>query len=133
MRDFYDRYVDEMTEARRALAARSGQVGALVAMGAFWTGLDLLAAPGLFARTWPRLCLGYAAEAVGVEPTGGRPETDMILKAIARVRVHTAPAVGLGAEHRIDEPGLAGAALLLDGRVAHLMVFPTGLMLPTAF
>jgi hypothetical protein len=133
MRDFYERYVDEMAEARRALAPRPGQVGALVAMGGLWTGLDVLAAPGLFARTWPRLCLGYGAEAVGVEPTGGRPEADIILRAIARARIRTAPAVGLGAEHRIDEPGLAGAALRVDGRVAHLMVFPTGLMLPTAF
>jgi hypothetical protein len=133
MRDFYARYVDEMTEARRALAPRSGQVGALFAMGGLWTGLDVLAAPGLFARTWARLCVGYAAEAVGVKATGGRPKTDMILKAIAAARVRTAPAVGLGAEHRIDEIGLAGAALMVDGRVAHLMVFPTGMMLPTAF
>jgi hypothetical protein len=132
MRDFYERYADAMAEARRALAPRPRQLGALVAMGGLWTGLDVVAAPGLFARTWPRFCLGYAAEAVGVEPTGGRLDADTILRAIARVRVRTAPAVGLGAEHRIDEPGLAGAALLVDGRVAHLMAFPTGLTLPTA-
>jgi len=83
MRDFYDRYATEIADARRALAPRPGQVGALVSTNSLWLGLDVLAAPGLFARAWPRLCAGYAAEAVGVEPLDGRPHTRMILKAIA--------------------------------------------------
>jgi len=38
--------------------------------------------------------------------------------------VEEAPAVGLGREHRLAGGSLAGAALVVAGRVAHLMAFP---------
>lgn len=50
MRDVYDRYADELAEARRVLAPRPGQVGALVALAGKWIGLDVLASPRLFER-----------------------------------------------------------------------------------
>src|SRR5687768_2218406 len=56
MRDTYVRHEDAVAAARMALAARPGQVGALVYIAERWLGLDLLASPGLFNRAWPRLC-----------------------------------------------------------------------------
>src|SRR5437879_6512787 len=53
------------------VAAQPGQVGTLVYLRGRWFGLDALAAPGLFARAWPRLCSGYAADALGQEPGVG--------------------------------------------------------------
>jgi hypothetical protein len=41
-----------------------------------WLGLDLLASERLFRRAWPRLCAGYAADALGrraVPSPGRRP------------------------------------------------------------
>jgi hypothetical protein len=51
--------------ARRTLALVAGQVGVLAYLSGRWVGMDLLAGAGLFSRIWPRLCAGYAADAIG--------------------------------------------------------------------
>ncbi len=33
-----------------------------------WAGLDVLAGPGIFRRTWPYLCTGNVADAIGRGP-----------------------------------------------------------------
>jgi hypothetical protein len=38
--------------------------------------------------------------------------------------VEAAPAVGLGVEYRLAGTQAVGAALVADGRLAHLMAFP---------
>jgi hypothetical protein len=124
MRDFYQAYEHEMAEARRALAPVPGQAGALVYLSGRWVGMDLLAGPGLFARTWPRLCAGYAADGIGRKP-GARlmRSPGSVLRALSRCPSETAPVVGLGTEYRLTG-ALAGAALVAEDRVAHLMAFP---------
>jgi hypothetical protein len=56
---------------------RSGWIGTGDQVGVHmanrWVGLGLQASPGLFCRTWPRLCAGYAADAIGREPKLGHP------------------------------------------------------------
>ena len=47
-----------------------------------------------------------------------------MLEALTQGQAEPAPAVGLGEEYRLRTPGLAGAALVVLGRVAHLMVSP---------
>ena len=125
MRDLYARHETDLAAARHALAAQPGQVGALIYMGTRWVGLDLLAGAGLFGRAWPRLCAGYVADAIGREPKPWhRLDAGAVLEALAQGQVEPAPAVGLGGEHRLGTPGLAGAALVAQGRLAHLMAFP---------
>jgi hypothetical protein len=124
MRDFYDRYAGDLAEARRALAPKPGQIGALVAVACKWIGLDLLPSPGLFERAWPRLFAGYAAEAVGREEHAAAPDPRAILKGLAQTPTEDAPAVGLGHEHRLAGNAMVGAALVVEEKVAHLMVFP---------
>jgi hypothetical protein len=125
MRDLYARHETEMAAARQALAAQPGQVGALIYMGSRWVGLDLLAGPGLFGRAWPRLCAGYVADAIDREPkVWQRLDAGAVLEALAQGQVEPAPAVGLGEEYRLSTPGFAGATLVAQGRVAHLMAFP---------
>jgi len=125
MRDLYARHETDMTAARQTLAAQPGQVGALIYMGSRWVGLDLLAGPGLFGRAWPRLCAGYVADAIGREPKPWhRLDAGAVLEALAQGQAEPAPAVGLGDEYRLSTPGLAGATLVVQGQVAHLMAFP---------
>ena len=50
MRDFYRRFADDVAATSRALLPGPGQTGAAVSVAGRWVGLDLLAAPGLFAR-----------------------------------------------------------------------------------
>ena len=124
MRDFYDRYADDLAQARRALAPRPGQIGALVAVAGKWVGLDLLSSPGLFERAWPRLFAGYAAEAVGREERVATPDPHAMLNGLAQAPTEDAPAVGLGREHRLAGNAMVGAALVVEEQVAHLMAFP---------
>ena len=106
------------------VAAQPGQVGTLVYLRGRWFGLDALAAPGLFARAWPRLCSGYAADALGREPTVGlRPKPSSVLALLKSVTAASVPAVGLGAEHRFESKAVLGAALVVEGRVVHAMAF----------
>ena len=125
MRDLYVRYETDMAVARRALAAQPGQVGVLIYVGDQWVGLDLLAGPGLFGRAWPHLCAGYVADAIGREPgPRHRLEGGAVLEAIAQGPAEPGPAVGLGEEYRLGSASLAGAILVAQERVAHLMAFP---------
>jgi hypothetical protein len=124
MSDFYVRYAEPVDAARAALAPRPGQVGALVFLGKRWIGLDLLPSPGLFERAWPRLCAGYAAEAVGRKRRAPAPDPRAVLEGLAQAPAEEAPAVGLGREHRLAGEAVAGAALIVEDTVAHLMAFP---------
>lgn len=127
MRDVYARHQTDMTAARQALAAQPGQVGALIYMAGRWVGLDLLAGPGLFSHSWSRLCAGYVADAIGREPgSWQRLDAAPVLEALAKGQAEPAAAVGLGEEYRLGTVGLAGSALIAQGRLAHLMVFPGG-------
>jgi len=125
MHDFYTRYEAEIAQAREALQPIPGQVGALAYVAGRWAGLDLLAGPRLFATAWPRLFVGYAADALRRAPAKRQgPAPSRLLNMLAACPVEPAPAVGLGAEYRLAGDKLAGAALAAEERVAHLMVFP---------
>ena len=125
MRDFYRRFADDVAATSRALSPQPGQTGAAVSVAGRWVGLDLLAAPGLFARAWATLCSGYAAEGLGLETSPGALDVRALLARIAALPIEEAPAVGLGHELRIAAQDAAGAALVVEDRLAHLMVFPT--------
>jgi hypothetical protein len=125
MRDLYARHERELAAARQALAAQPSQIGALVYMSSRWVGLDLLAGPGLFGRAWPRLCAGYIADAFGRKPEPWqRLDVSGVLADLSGSQAERVPAVGLGDEYRLGSAGLAGATLVAEGRVVHLMAFP---------
>ena len=109
---------------RRALAPVPGQVGSLVYLSGRWVGMDLVAGANLFDRVWPRLCAGYAADAIRRKP-GVRltPSPSAVLRRLLRCPVEATQPVGLGAEYRLAGR-TAGAALVADDRLAHLMAFP---------
>ena len=125
MRDFYVHHEAPIAAARAALGPRPGQIGAIVYVAGRWMGTDLLAAPGLFASAWPRLCAGYAADAVGLKAARRlTPGPRAILHRLAACPAETAPAIGLGCEYRLGGLRTTGAALVAEDRLAHLMAFP---------
>ena len=124
MNDVYGRYEETLRRARETLAAQPGQVGALAYLRGRWLGLDALATPGLFARAWPRLCSGYAADALGQEPGKGlHPKPSDVLALLKSVTAAAVPGAGLGAEHRFEGKAIHGAALIVEDRVVHVMAF----------
>ena len=125
MRDFYARYEDDMAAARQALAPAPGQIGAIVYVSGRWAGADLVAGAGLFGRALSRLGVGYAADAIGRKPSARlTPSPGTVLQRLAACPVELAPAVGLGTEYRLTGLKTAGAALVAEDRVVHLMAFP---------
>lgn len=134
------------------LNGASGQVGAVIYHGREWWGFELLASPRLFRRAWPRLLTGYAmdARARHASPSPGglasprrgsrslddprshgpaavQPPEDAVARCLARLRgarVEGFAAVGGGDDCRLEGRGLVGAALVAEGRVAHLAAFP---------
>jgi len=127
MHDFYAQYEDDITAARAALAPVAGQIGAVVYLEGRWVGLELLAGPALFARAWPRLCAGYAGDAIGRHARRRRvPSSRAVLAMLSDCPVAAVDAVSLGQEYRLTGDKMAGAALVADDRVAHLMAFPSG-------
>jgi hypothetical protein len=112
---------ESLRQEAAALAAKLGPIR----KGLAGAGLDLLAGPRLFATAWPRLCAGYAADALRRAPAKCQvPAPARLLAMLSTCPVEPAPAVGLGAEYRLAGDKLAGAALVAEGRVAHLMAFP---------
>ena len=124
MRDLYVSHERDLAAARQALAAQPGQVGAVIYLANRWVGLDVLAGPRLFGRAWPRLCAGYVADAIGRKPEPWeRLDARAVLAELRGSEAERAPAVGLGEEYRLSCVGLAGATLIAQQRVAHLMAF----------
>jgi hypothetical protein len=125
MHAIYEARGQEIADSRALLAARPQQVGASVYVAGALAGLELLAGPGLFARGWPRLAAGYIADALGFDAVPAADGAlESVLARVARATVGSAPAVGSGDEFRREGGEVVGAALLVDGRVAHLMAFP---------
>src|SRR2546428_12341808 len=99
MHDVFERHDPTIAGAREALGAQPRQIGSLVYLSGRWVGLDVLGSQGLFRRVWPRLCAGYAADAIGradSEPPKESPGA--ILVRSASSPVSRIPAVGLGLE-----------------------------------
>ena len=79
----------------------------------------------LTRRTWPRLCAGYVADAIGRKAKPElRPSSRAILTRVGKGEAQAAPAVGMGGEYRVSTADLAVATLVTQQRVAHLMAFP---------
>jgi len=87
--------------------------------------MDILAGPGLFGKVWPRLCAGYAADAIRRKSSSRlTPSPSAVLRRLSGCPVEAGQAVGLGTEYRLTGQRTVGAALIADDRVAHLMAFP---------
>src|SRR5881296_1253415 len=103
MHDVFERHDGPIAAAREALGAQPGQIGSLVYLSGRWVGLDVLGSEGLFRRVWPRLCVGYAADAIGrADSQPPKESPGAILERVASSPVSRMPAVGLGWEARLD-------------------------------
>ena len=115
----------ELGEYTAALGPRPDQVGALVYGGGAWWGMDVLPSPRLFAAAWPRVLSGYVLDVLASRPEGGLDESGAErLAAVRDATVEVFPGVGAGDDCRFAGPGVLGAALVVDGIVAHAMAFP---------
>ncbi|MEI7445366.1 MAG: DUF6569 family protein [Burkholderiales bacterium] len=135
-----------------AIPAQPDQCGAVFVIDGRVAGLDLFDHPRTFAKALPKLLRGYALDALDAQQTAahgrqdadrtalpseaGRPapgpdglgavhvEVLRFLGRIARAAASSHAAVGQGQDWRLADGGVAGGALVADGRVVHLCAFP---------
>lgn len=87
MHAVYERYADDVKAGREAFVETAGQVGALVYVSGEWAGLELLAAPRLFARAWPRMSTGYVAAFRGASPKRAEEQVTLILASLPAIEL----------------------------------------------
>ncbi len=123
--DAYRRRGADLEAYAGAFAWRDGQAGVICGMGGAVACTDLFDHPETLRRLYPRLVRSYALDALGIEKgemdstTGQR-----FLEAASRAMMTVHPAVGLGEEVRLTGEGVTGSALVAEGRVMHLALFP---------
>ena len=128
MSDIYEKECARVDEFVEAFPARPSQVGALFLIGGKVAGLDLFDHPTVLEKLLPKLVRSYALDAMEVEPKA--PEVppakvaESFMAKVAHSPISELPAVGLGADQRFDAEGLSGGALVVDGRVIHMVALP---------
>lgn len=117
-----------LDDFRAAFAPQPNQCGALFAINGRLVGLDLFDSPATLVAMLGKLVESYALDAIDAAneaqaqtPDAPRPWLDTI----AAARVERFAAIGEGEDWRLLGAGLAGGALVKDGRLIHLCVFRT--------
>jgi hypothetical protein len=129
MSDVYRQVSASTGDYRRALSAEPGQVGAVFAIDGRPVGLELLDAPRTLGAVLGRLVESYALDAIErPERLAPEPEAETARGFLARAaaaRAESVKAVGEGEEVRLEAEGMAGGALVADGRLVHLSALAT--------
>lgn len=129
MRDVFGAKERELDDFCAAFHLVDGQHGLLVAFDGTVAGLDLLSAPVVFARLFPKLFRSYAMDALARSESGKNlPAADgaiarTFLEAADKCVVSTHPSRGVGEDVRLEGKDVVGSALVDDGCVVHLALF----------
>lgn len=113
---------------RDAFLARTGQTGAAFAIGERMVGCDLYDSPATLRKLLPKLVDSFAFDAIeSVDATSEEPPSAdsvlRMLRAISGAQCREYPAIAKGRDIRIASDPIIAAALVADGRVAHLAAF----------
>jgi uncharacterized protein (TIGR02452 family) len=121
-----------LDDFRAAFTPQPSQCGALFAINGRLVGLDLFDSPATLAAALGKLVESYALDAIDAandaqaQAQAQAPEVPVPwLKTIAAAPVERFAAVGEGEDWRLIGDGLAGGALVKDGRLIHLCAFRT--------
>ncbi len=130
MSDLFLRHEGVLEAYVRAILPRPGQRGAFFMVENGPAGLDLFDRTRTLERLLPKLVRSYALEALGghqCQPArdGGCDRVERLLDVIAAAPTEAYRSVGLGHDLRFAAAGVAGAALVAEGRVVHLAAFVT--------
>ena len=118
------RGLDRLVEQFRAI---EGQTGAVFALGNAICGLDAFDKPATFAKLLPKLVRSYGIDAMeqGGNNTAApdAEAVDAFLKNLVKGEIGEHPAVGLGADIRIEARGIIAGGLVAESSLLHIAVF----------
>lgn len=127
MGDAYASRAAELNDYLRAFRPVPRQVGAVALIDGRAVGIELFDSSGVFGQYLPKLVRSYALDAL--ETFAGEPvapaedEARSFLERLRNAAAERAPALGEGEDIRLTGNGIAGGALVADGRVVHLAGF----------
>ena len=117
--------IDSFVEA---FPAQPMQVGALFLIGGEIAGMDVFDHPSVLGKLLPKLVRSYALDAIEMERKDADGASaklvERFIEKVAGSEVLELPAVGLGVDQRLNTEGLSGGALVVDGRLIHMVALP---------
>jgi hypothetical protein len=132
----YDDYVETRTQdfehIGSAFTPLPGQVGFIASSADEIVGLEVIGRPEVFAPAYTRLLYGYAIDAVDHDLLNAMPgaredhrfeSPEAFFAALGAAQVRVGSTHGTGRDLRIEDPRVAGCALLA-GDIVHLTAFP---------
>jgi len=130
MSDLFRRHEDALEQYVRALVPCPSQRGGFFSVGNGPAGLDLFDRTRTLERLLPKLVRSCALEALAAGQgrqarDGGRDRVARLLDVIAAAPTEAYRSVGIGHDLRYAARGVAGAALVAEGRVVHMAAFLT--------
>lgn len=129
MREIYCRHGRSLDAYVEAFAARTGQIGAVFALGGVVRGVEAFDHPETCAGLLPKIVRSWALEAIDAPPRAHRLPTAedarAFLDRIAAAERTEHVSVGLGHDVRFDGHDVTGGALVVEGTVVHLCAFRT--------
>jgi len=127
MADMFERYNQTIENYVKAFSALDHQIGAVFAINGEVIALELFDEERTMAKLFPKLLRSFALDAIDFRKEEVQQPTPQaaqrFIKAVAKARCERFPAVGLGEDVHISSEKVVGAALIVDGRVVHLLAF----------
>ena len=126
MTDVYDRLEDQLGKQLDTFKPEANQVGALVMMAGSVVGLDAFDQAATYEKLHDRLARGYGLDVLELEAKPVEPKREVaaeFLRLVAGARDQAFPTVGRGEQHRLENGGVTGSALAVEGKVIHLSAF----------
>lgn len=126
--EMYKKSRRELHAFQERLAAVPRQAGALFAINGIVAGMDLFDSPATWRRSMHKLVQSYGLDALdhARDPVSdGKPQPERFLTAVKKARAERFKAIGLGEDLRISGDKVVGGALMVDGKVVHLVAFPS--------
>ena len=129
MSDAFEQRKDDLDLLVEGLPYPEGAVGVVVLINGQFAALDLFAQPSTVQEFWPRLVVGYAADAATrtnkPAPTTTTLDATTVLDRLRGVDCAVCPGVDLGEDWRFDSSDLVGSALVVEDIALHLSAFPS--------
>lgn len=129
MQDVFKARADELEDCIRVFTAANGRRGLLVVVDGQPAGFDLVAHAEAYGKLHRQLLRSYLLEALlepkprPADPAQATATAQAYLKEAGQCDGEAFPSVGQGTDHRFQQPGLAGSALVHEDRLVHAAFF----------
>jgi hypothetical protein len=126
MTEIFRQYKAKLDDIAGSFEAADGQAGVVIGLADRIAGVDLFDSGTTLRRYLGKIVRSYGLDAIDLRGGGDgvpREAAERFLDEVATAQAERYPAIGLGEDVRLTAPGLAGGALVVDGRVVHLAAF----------